>query len=161
MYIDLLPINGKYRGVTRYFRLPSRVEYRLLQNLYERYLTWVAKQDDTFCVDDAEMLVEFCKELNKFEVICYSDLQSEYQFQNGFLGFDVLGIYRASALEDGNDIGKIGKQYSAKLNENGLFLNLEDALEFCEHWRRMIASSQNPFEVEVAPHPFGVWVYYS
>lgn len=160
MYIDLLPVDGIYRGITRYFRFPRKAKYRLFESIYEQYLAWIAKQDDSYHQDVAKMLVEFCRRLNqienKYEVICFSDVQSEFHTNDDFLGFDVLGEYRCSALEEGN---QIESYFSGKLNANGLFANLEDAQEFCGYWNGLIEAQRSPFEVEVDPRPFCVWVY--
>lgn len=163
MYIELLPVVGKYRGVTRYFCLPERrslVHYRSLEASYNKYLEWVANHDDEYNLNSAIMLLEFCKELNNlgcsYEVVGFSDLPKEFELNKGFLGFDVFGDLRSSALEEGNTIDKY---FSDKLNSCGLFSNYVDATEFCNYWRGLIDSGKNPYETEENPRPFCVWRY--
>ena len=163
MYIDLLPVAGKYRGVTRWFRLPRRLswaQHRKLEPSYSKYLDWCATQNDTYDVSVAMMLQDFCNELNsmggQFEIVAFSDLPEEFRLDSDFLGFDVLGELRCSAIEEGN---VVDERFSQKLNSNGLFSSYEDAAEFCDYWKDLIASGTSPFEVDVDPRPFCVWVY--
>lgn len=163
MYIDLLPVVGKYRGVTRCFRFPSRLswaQHRKLEPSYNKYLDWCATQNDKYDVGIAMMLQDFCNALNsiggQFEIVAFSDLPEEFQFGNNFLGFDVFGDLRCSAIEEGNIIDE---HFSRKLNTHGLFSNYEDAAQFCDYWKGMIDSNTSPYEVEENPHPFCVWLY--
>ena len=164
MYIDLLPVVGKYRGVTRWLLLPrrlSRAQRRKLEPFYFKYLDWCATQNDTYDVSVAMMLQDLCNELNsvggKCEIVAFSDLPEEFRFDNDFLGFDVLGDLRCSAIEEGNIVDE---RFSQNLNNNGLFSNYEDAAEFCAYWKELIDSGTSPFEVDVDPRPFCVWVYH-
>lgn len=163
MHIDLVPIVGKYRGVTRYLNLRGVKHFDTKSPLckaYNRYLDWLSKQDDSYHPAALEILRELRNRLLEHnvpcEIVCYSDSQQEIPPTGQFLGFDVLGEERASALEEGNIIDEI---YSAKLNEFGLFKKIEDAKEFCMMWEALIDAQESPWEVEINPRPFGVWVY--
>lgn len=163
MHIDLLPIVGKYRGVTRDFRLPRRLSWAQLRKLepsYSKYLDWCTTQNDTYDVSIAMMLQDFCKELNsmggQFEIVVFSDLPEDFKFGNDFLGFDVFGDFRCSAIAEGN---RIDEHFSRKLNVHGLFSNYEDAVQFCDYWKKLIISGASPYEVEENPRPFCVWIY--
>ena len=134
-YIDLLPISGRYRGVTRYLPMPKLkfFQYSTFFSDYEPYLNWLAGQDDSYRPDVADMLEKLRSWYKKetCEIICFADepeefrLQEgflgfdepeEFRLQEGFLGFDALGDFRASPLSE-----EIPPPFCHQLNANGLF----------------------------------------
>lgn len=163
MHIDLLPIEGRYRGATRYLRLEKMTSMKGFNDfykIYEKYLDWLSKQDNSFSPTVLQILIELRDEMIRrganCEIICYSDIPEEFYLGDGFLGFDVFGEFSCSAIEEGNHIDE---RYSPNLNENGLFSNREGAQEFCEMWKQLISTGSSPWEVEENPRPFCIWLY--
>ena len=157
-YIDLLPISGRYRGVTRYLTMPKLKlrQHRAFFADYDPYLNWLAGQDDAYRPEVADMLEKlrsWYKE-EPCEIICFADVPGEFRLQEGFLGFDVLGDFRASPLA-----GEIPPPFCLQLNANGLFSTYGEAQDFCAFWQGLISSDNSPWEVDQNPRPFCVWRY--
>ena len=157
-YIDLPPISGRYRGVTRYLPMPKLkfFQYSTFFSDYEPYLNWLAGQDDSYRPDVADMLEKLWSWYKKetCEIICFADAPEEFRLQEGFLGFDALGDFRASPLSE-----EIPPPFCHQLNANGLFSNYEEAEAFCTFWQGLIPSGESQWEVDQNPRPFCVWRY--
>ena len=162
MYMDMLPICGYYRGISRkdsISHIKQRRNWRQFFSVYEKYLDWCAQMNPAYQPEQFQILCDLCEELNRrsnirYEVILYTDQMQEYPPDGKFLGFDVAGDIGESALQDGNFIGA---QYAHKLNRNGLFDISADAVDFCQMWIELIEANKSPWEFEIAPRPFGLW----
>jgi len=163
MYIDLLPIEGKYRGVSRHLGLKNvkLKKWQEFTKIYDKYLDWLAKQDNSF----NESVLQVLKELrdamltrgSNCEIICYTDNPEEFYLGKGFLGFDAYWVNESlSVLEGGS---QIEENFINKINRNGLFPNYEDAQVFCETQMKAMASSEQQCEREANIRPFCIWVY--
>ncbi|MBQ9534964.1 MAG: hypothetical protein IJU78_03880 [Clostridia bacterium] len=163
MEMDLLSIEGSYRGVSRSFKMANVKnfkQWKIYFKLYEEYLEWIAKMDNSYDPITLGLLQRLRDETIKYgtacEIILYSDKIEEYSLAVDILGFDVLGDMGESAIQEGNKIKTI---YRQKLNKNGLFSSYTDAEAFCKEWNELILSGNSPWEVEKNPRPFCVWLY--
>lgn len=162
MYMDVLPICGRYRGISRddgFSHIRRRRNWEPFFAVYEKYLDWCAQMDATYRPEQFQILCALCEELNKrssirYEVILYTDQMKESPQDGTFLGFDVVGDIGESAIQEGNRIDAV---YARKLNENSLFDTYADAADFCLMWNGLIQANKSPWEVEASPRPFGVW----
>lgn len=162
MFVDLLAVEGTYRGRTRLLsaRRMSTKHWKQFFEKYEKFMDWDAKDDR--CVTPAvlNMLKDLRDELNArgapSEIVFFSDDPAEFFLGEGFLGFDVFGDFEESAIQEGNIIDE---KYQKKLNENGLFPTFQDATDFCEGWKNLLALGNSPWEVEKNPRPFCIWLY--
>ena len=169
MYIDLFPVMGKYRGMSRSLgsqQLKSSRKWRVYFSIYEKYLDWIARQkrpgleSNIYSESAMQILIELRDERIKRDTPCeitfFSDNQDEFHIGAGFLGFDAYWVEDGtSGVEDGCSISDNHRQ---KLNENGLFSNYEDAQEFCDVWKAIIDENDpNPWAKETKPRPFCVW----
>ena len=162
MFIDLLEIKGKYRGVNRsqnpYDLLSRRLKkQKEVSELCDRYYDWETKTDKVFSDSALEMLKELRDSLNskkeKCEIVLFTDVPSEFHLGEGFLGFDLYDHKEGLSL-----LERSPEKYKVKLNENGLFANFEDASEFYEKYiAPMIADNPDPDKFD--PHPFCVRLY--
>ena len=162
MFIDLLEIKGKYRGVNRSQNPYEPVTWRRknwekISALGDRYYAWELKSNNVYSDSGLELLKELRDALNnkkeKCEIVLFSDEPSEFHLGDGFLGFDIYDHNEAlSCLETPPE------EYKSKLNENDLFANFEDASEYYE---KCIAPkiADNPDPDKFHPHPFCVWLY--
>jgi len=166
MYVDLYSKSGKYRGLSRSLdtikaRRVSNKEWSQYFAAYEEYLEWLAKMDNTCCESVLHMLTKLRDISQKLgsdcEIILYSDNPEEFHRGKAFLGFDPYWAEEGiSGLEEGCEIPK---RYYEKLNENGLFCNYEEALEFCETWKNNLCSAgSEPYGI-ASLRPFCLWVY--
>jgi hypothetical protein len=168
MKIDLCPITKKgkrlkYRGITRVFTLidvkAKGRDYTKILNMYLKYLEWT--NNNSYEYDDN--IFNFLKELQTLllnhnqacEILLFDD-NGDSSIHNNveFLGYDVVGDYFESPLQEGNIIERY---FGNKLNDNGLFTNLEDATEFCSYWNDLISKKQSPWETDINPRPYYVW----
>jgi hypothetical protein len=163
MFIDLLPIERHYRGVSRNLgiaNLKVKNHFSKFFALYSKYLDWIAKQDYQFTSSALQLLTELKTEMTSrgipCEIILYTDEPKNFCFGEEFLGFDVFGNTGESAIQKGN---RFDEYYHQKLNENGLFVNYEDAKEFCDMWKQLIAEDLSPWETEENPRPFCIWLH--
>ena len=165
MYIDLLSIEGKYRGISRVLslKLKSYKEFNKLLLLYEKYLNWLAAKEGLNANLYSDSALHMLEELkNEFlirgshcEIIFFSDNPNEFYLGEGFLGFDAYWVNEGlSFLEEGCEIDNYFLQ---KLNENGLFSNYENAKEFCEMRMQTMVHSTQQCEKEADIRPFCIW----
>lgn len=164
IYMDLVPIDERYRGISRNLDIAclSHIKnWKVFFSKYEKYLDWVAAMNNAYDKDVFLMLRALRDELNTCadglcEIILYSDRCEELprDCAYSFLGFDVAGDVGESAIQVGNTIDE---HFSYKLNQNGLFNVRADAEEFCELWKQLIDNRISPWEVEINPRPFAVW----
>jgi len=159
VFIDLLPIEGVYRGVSRIL-IPMNIKggkFEQLYNLWIEYLEWSMNSNNVYSEDGLSLLTKLKQNLVRrgmnCEVIFYSDHLTE-TFSGIFLGYDVFGDIGESALQKGN---KIDSYFSEKLNENGLFRDYTDAEEFCVSWIQSIINKSSVWEFEISPRPFQIW----
>ena len=166
MYIDLLSIKGKYRGISSVSRGLEAMELTLTKKwrkyfkIYEKYMEWLSKMDNTYSDSVLQMLIELQDERTKrgalCEIILYSDKYEEFHLEREFLGYDPYWVEEGfSGIKDYNIINDY---YSQKLNNNGLFTQYEDAQMFCDMWKKFIdENDQNTWVLETMPRPFFIW----
>jgi len=165
MYVNLLSIEGTYRGVSRELKMPNLPllsrKWREYSVVFDKYLDWLSIEDNSYCDEGYQLLVSLKDENVKHnmscEIIFYSDRPEEFHLGEGFLGFDVCHMEEGiSGLEEGC---RIADEYiQKKLNKNGLFASFEDAQEFCAIWKEFInIHDPNTWTIEKMPKPFCVW----
>lgn len=161
MNIDLLPVKGRYRGISRSLRTVKIKKWEGFSEIYDEYLKWLSKMDTTFNEDVLRILVSLkCKmedQGENVEIIFYSDRPEEFHCGEGFLGYDVYWVEEGiSGIEDGR---YIDEDYQERLNDNGLFNTSNDAQEFCEIWKQHIdTTDQNAWALKTKPRHFCVWI---
>lgn len=164
IYLDLVSINGRYRGISRELDITHAARTKHWNRIfpqYEKYLDWLAMMNNVYDKGVLSMLRELRDALNKCpngicEIILYSD-NCEPLSQDpvcNFLGFDVAGDFGESAIQTGNTIDV---HFLQELNQNGLFNARTTAEKFCGQWKKQIVDGCSPWEVEINPRPFGVW----
>ena len=166
MYMNVLPVYGRYRGISRTLIIPkikSGQDWDDLFNDFEQYVAWRIAGGRVYRWGMFQLLSKLCAELNRYsntrhELILFSDQMNEPVPECDFLGFDVAGDVGESAIQAGNPISE---EYAKKLNKYGLFSSYSDAAEFCQMWNSLIQTDESPWAVEVSPRPFRVWHYTS
>ena len=166
MYINLFSIEGKYRGISSVSRGLRLLRIGLTKNLhpylkvYEQYLDWLSKVDDTFDDSVLQMLIEFRHERlmlgEQCEIILYTDKSEEFFFGDGFLGFDAYWV--GEGLSEIGDNYHLEECYRKRLNENGLFSSYREALDFCETRKESIKPNTGKWGNEEDIIPFCVCV---
>lgn len=168
MKIDLCPISNKgkrlkYRGITRILTLmdvkAKGRDFTKVLDMYFEYLEWT--NNNSYEYDDS--MYKFLKEFQILllnhnqicEILLFDDKGDNSTHNNvDFLGYDVVGDYFESPLQEGNFLERY---YQNKLNDNGLFCSLGDAYEFCSYWNDLISKKQSPWETDINPRPYYVW----
>ena len=166
MYMNVLPVYGRYRGISRTLTIPkikAGQDWDDLFNDFEQYVAWRIAGGRVYRWGMFQILCKLCAELNRYsntrhELILFSDQMNEPVPECDFLGFDVAGDIGESAIQAGNPISE---EYAQKLNKYGLFSSYSDAAEFCRMWNSLIQTDESPWAVEVSPRPFRVWHYTS
>lgn len=164
MYIDLLPITRRYRGMDRGLgeaKLLNTKKWGEYFKKYEKYLEWLSEQDNSFNPEVLQMLIELRDEIISrgapCEIIYYSDKPEEFHLGEGFLGFDVYWVEEGSSGISDSELVDVycGKE----LNDYGLFATYEDALEFSVAWKKDIdLNDPSDWVLETNPRPFCIWL---
>lgn len=161
LFLDLVPVTGIYRGVSRDLSSvcirPRKMAWKLTDAMLQ-FHDMSFSCGNVYSEEYFQFLLTLKQKLDMTKTECEIIAYSEYDVCNicgsEFLGYDVLGDIGESAIQEGN---KISPHYAALLNENGLFSTRASALEFCEMWDDLIKLNLSPWEVEQNPRPFGVW----
>lgn len=165
MYIDLLPITGLYRGISRNLgevKLLITNKWGEYLAKYERYLDWLSKEDNSFNQQVLQILIELrdemiCREAS-CEIVCFSDKHEEYNLGEDFLGFDVYWVEEGISGIMNSKL--VDEYYGKKLNNYGLFTTYEDAHDFGVVWKKDIdLNDPNSWVIDSKIVTFCVWLY--
>ena len=140
MYIDLITMAGEYRGMSREFELEKIAGRGLWSRkgreywaIFDKYLEWQSKMDNTYSDSVLQMLTslrdEHIKRGGNCEIILYSDNPEEFQLGEGFLGFDVY--WDEEGVSGIESRAFVAERFFKQLNENGLFASYEAAPNSC------------------------------
>lgn len=161
LFLDLVPVTGIYRGVSRsLFSVsiqPRKMAWKLADDMIQ-FHDMSFSCGNVYSEEYFKFLLNLKQKLDmtktECEIIAYSEYDACSICSSEFLGYDVLGDIGESAIQEGN---KISPRYSELLNDNGLFSTRASALEFCKMWADLIERNLSPWEVEQNPRPFGIW----